>query len=260
MRFLLASLFALVCVSAQGQGGVWVELEDTLRGLAGSNAIDCGSVGIHENPTKASACALDAFRQRKPFYVVYRMQGIDSAVGRAVAGNAAGEVYVAEFDSFGTNWHSTTEETVTPNHHILYGRCKAPVELIESRTGRLNCAGVPEELNSDPGVCPVEPRYTPPPPSLWGHPGSLEAELIVGADGSVEKLSVTQSDFSPETTDAILASVREWRFEPGVKNGIRGRLRLKARLVSERASQTVLFPELSTMSTCPCASQTRVHC
>ena len=65
-------------------------IDKKLRSLSnrGKPALNCGLVGIWENPTIASDCALNAFTRRSPFYVRYNLQGIDSEVSAGLAGDA----------------------------------------------------------------------------------------------------------------------------------------------------------------------------
>jgi hypothetical protein len=107
----------------------------------GGAALNCGSVGIRQNPDSASDCALRALAHRSPFYVRYDLQGIDSEVSAGLAGDAAGNMYFVEYDSMGweTNGLSKGAE-VTDGKHIYMEPCPNPVTLRKTRTGRLTCA------------------------------------------------------------------------------------------------------------------------
>jgi hypothetical protein len=70
----------------------------TLASKGSSQAIDCRS---SPSPEAASECAFTALAGRKPFYIRYYWQGIDSFGFRGLAGAADGNVYEVDYDSMG---------------------------------------------------------------------------------------------------------------------------------------------------------------
>ena len=141
----LSSLICLIgCGTNKANFAHATSLIDTkllsLSGRGGS-ALNCGSVGIRQNPDSASDCALSAFAHRSPFYVRYNLQGIDSEVSAGLAGDAAGNVYFVEYDSMGWETDGLSKEAkVTDGKHIYMEPCSNPVTLRKTRTGRLTCA------------------------------------------------------------------------------------------------------------------------
>jgi hypothetical protein len=106
----------------------------------GGSSLNCGRVGIRQNPDRASDCALSAFAQKSPFYVRYDLQGIDSEVSAGLAGDAAGNVYFIEYDSMGWETDGLSKGAeVTDGKHIYVEPCPKPVTLRKTRTGRLTC-------------------------------------------------------------------------------------------------------------------------
>ena len=140
----LSSLICLVgCSPKKTNSAHATSLIDTkllsLSGRGGS-ALNCGSVGIRQNPGSASDCALSAFTHRSPFYVRYNLQGIDSEVSAGLAGDAGGDVYFVEFDSMGWETDGLPKGAeVTDGKHIYVEPCPNPVVLRKTRTGRLTC-------------------------------------------------------------------------------------------------------------------------
>lgn len=53
-------------------------LHKRLQKLAGTNAFDCGRATTDAENIQQSACALDRLNNKTPFFVQYRMQGIDA--------------------------------------------------------------------------------------------------------------------------------------------------------------------------------------
>ena len=68
------------------------------REFAGSAAVDCGS-GSTRDRVRLDSCVVAAFMARRGFVALLREQGIDSAVGHTIAGNASGVVQRFHFDS-----------------------------------------------------------------------------------------------------------------------------------------------------------------
>ena len=120
-----------------------VLIDKKLRSLSspGKPALNCGLVGIRENPTIASDCALNAFAHRSPFYVRYNLLGIDSEVSAGLAGDAQGNVHFVEYDSMGWETDGLAKGAeITDGKHIYTEPCPNPVALRKTRSGRLTCA------------------------------------------------------------------------------------------------------------------------
>ena len=82
-------------------------------------ALNCGSVGIRQNPESATDCALTAFAHKFPFYVRYDLQGIDSQVSAGLVGDAGENVGFVEYDSMGWETDGLTKGAeVTDGKHI----------------------------------------------------------------------------------------------------------------------------------------------
>jgi hypothetical protein len=111
-----------------------------LAGRGAVAALNCGRVGIWQKPDAASSCAFRAFADRKPFYVRYWLQGIDSSVSVGWAGDTSGDVYVVEYDSMGWSTNGLAKGAeLSDDNHIYIEPCPRPVKLRKTRTGRLTC-------------------------------------------------------------------------------------------------------------------------
>lgn len=110
--------------AAAAQTAVSAEVEQKLRKVAGSNATDCGQVRSMDaaEVKKASDCAMQEAKGKKPFLVSYAMPGL--TVG--VAGNSEGKLFSAQSEV--DNGHQT-EAKVEP----------CPAELRFAQSGRVTC-------------------------------------------------------------------------------------------------------------------------
>jgi hypothetical protein len=113
-------------------GDAW---EMQSRQLGGPRAAECGRVGIHADPTVASACGLNAFHQGKPFRVRYDLQGVDSNLSAGLVYTPEGKLYGLVFDGDpigrdGTSWSRQRTEKIL---------CPSPFHLYSNSNGRLNC-------------------------------------------------------------------------------------------------------------------------
>jgi hypothetical protein len=117
-------------------------LDRRLQSIAGPGAHNCGHVRVNENPTNATACALVAFKHRRPFYVRYDESGIDSEVADGIAGDSTGKVYSVGFDSMAINPGWMPAGTGMPDGlHTKVIPCSKPVRVRKSRHGKLICFG-----------------------------------------------------------------------------------------------------------------------
>jgi hypothetical protein len=111
-------------------------LDRFLRKLAGNEAIDCGQVSIDGPTLPASDCALKAFRAKKPFFVRYTLQGIDSFVGSGAAFDGDNG-FAADFTSNG--WSVEGEVEMRAATSVIGFRCPKPVRFWLTRSGRISC-------------------------------------------------------------------------------------------------------------------------
>ena len=72
-----------------------------LRRIAGWFSLDCGHVRHRENADRAIACADEALRTGRRFYVSFDYVGIDSHGATGLAANSKHEVYEAVTDELG---------------------------------------------------------------------------------------------------------------------------------------------------------------
>jgi hypothetical protein len=154
----LTVLWALVpCLLGKPIGGLPGELpsdllEQRMKELA-PDAVNCGRVGIRINPQKASNCAMDAFKSKKPFQVRYDLQGIDSSVAVGWVGSANGKVIAISFDGDPMGGGGTSASRQRVNEKA----CPQPVKLFISPQGRLNC--FPSDPNAKRDI--MSPTFQP---------------------------------------------------------------------------------------------------
>jgi hypothetical protein len=72
-----------------------------LHAIAGWFSIDCGRVRHRENADHAIACAQDALKSRRRFYVAFDYVGMDSQGVTGLARNSELEVYEVRTDDLG---------------------------------------------------------------------------------------------------------------------------------------------------------------
>jgi hypothetical protein len=72
-----------------------------LHAIAGWFSIDCGRVRHRENADHAIACAQDALKSRRRFYVAFDYVGVDSQGVTGLARNSEGEVFEVRTDDLG---------------------------------------------------------------------------------------------------------------------------------------------------------------
>jgi hypothetical protein len=115
-------------------------LRNRLKKLAGEAAIDCGSVGLMQEPETASACALKTHAYGKPFYVSYTWQGIDSRGAIGFAADANGNVFELDYDSAGWTSEGLPKNLqLSDQNHITTERCSKPVNLRKAGSGGVTC-------------------------------------------------------------------------------------------------------------------------
>ena len=81
------------------------QVEDKqLRRIAGWFSLDCGHVRYRENADGAIACAQDALKARRRFYVAFDYRGLDSHGTTGLAMNSDGAIYKVETDQLTGGW------------------------------------------------------------------------------------------------------------------------------------------------------------
>ncbi len=119
-------------------------INDRLRALAthgAGQAIDCRKAATNGKVEELSECAVRALSDRKPFYVRFYRQGIDSFGFHGFAGDADGNVSQVDYDSMG--WTRTVlpkETQLLDDNHIVVMPCPKPVTLTKTENGQLTCA------------------------------------------------------------------------------------------------------------------------
>ena len=96
-----------------------------LRRIAGWFSLDCGHVRHRENADRAIACANEALKTGRQFYVSFDYVGIDSHGATGLAANSKHEVYEAVTDELGSGslGHVGTTGTVRTTN---VSRCENP--------------------------------------------------------------------------------------------------------------------------------------
>jgi hypothetical protein len=112
----------------------------TLVSKGSSQAIDCRN---SPGPEAASDCVFTALAGRKPFYIRYYWQGIDSFGFRGLAGDTDGNVYVVDYDSMGWMNPAPDGAQLLDNNHTFVVPCPKPVSLVKNRDGSVTCYGPP---------------------------------------------------------------------------------------------------------------------
>jgi hypothetical protein len=98
------------------------------------------SWGDGKKSDAATDCVLRTHADKKPFYVSYVVQGIDTQGAIGFAGDAAGNVYALEYDSEG--WPSKglrKNLQLSDGNHITIEKCSKPVNLRKASNGRVTC-------------------------------------------------------------------------------------------------------------------------
>jgi len=134
---LLMSVLAFLMSNWAGAGNSSSDaMEKGSRDLAGPQAIDCGRVGINQNPKAATDCALSAFNARKPFHVRYDFKNIDSSVAAGLIRTPDGKLYGMYFDSAGLRESGSSNERL---RSFITTACPRPAHVWVTKNGHLNC-------------------------------------------------------------------------------------------------------------------------
>jgi hypothetical protein len=115
--------------------------ESRFQKIAGSAAINCGRVGINKDRTRATACAMRAYRRHKAFYVIYDEQGVDAFVSTGFAWNGKNKdvPYFVEYDSMGLSTDARVGTTQPDGSHTVVTRCSQPVRVFVNDEGEQEC-------------------------------------------------------------------------------------------------------------------------
>jgi len=121
-------------------------LLNRLKKLAGDGALDCGMVGNFETPDGASNCALKAREGKRPFFVRYSVQGIDTEQVLGFAGAADGAVFSVWYfgEGYTTGVKLSQKERarnmkLTDDGRISIEECSKPVNFRKANDGRVTC-------------------------------------------------------------------------------------------------------------------------
>lgn len=79
----------------------WRTERQELTKIAGRNAEDCGYIRFGKDPKQANRCALESLAQKKPFYVAYDVQGMDSHLIIGLALDKTPQFFTVKYDSMG---------------------------------------------------------------------------------------------------------------------------------------------------------------
>jgi hypothetical protein len=111
-----------------------------LRKIAGWFSLDCGHVRYRENADRAIACAQDALRARRRFYIAFDFRGIDSHGTTGLAATSEGAVYQVVTEQLTGGWGGYVRNDGRVHKPIIVLCQKAPFERTEYPANRfLSC-------------------------------------------------------------------------------------------------------------------------
>jgi hypothetical protein len=96
--------------------------------LSGINSVNCGRVKIGGPASVATRCALQANAERKPFRVIYDLQGVDSWVAGGIVRTRDGRLLSLIYDGLSL-----------PFQRIDVKPCPQPCHLYVNSERRINC-------------------------------------------------------------------------------------------------------------------------
>lgn len=115
-------------------------MDQRLRAIAGSGAIDCGNVPVDGNPARATSCAMKAYRRHKAFYVRYEARGVDAQLIDGLASNSKSDAYAVIFDSLGVSGSDQAQDATRPDgDYTIVMQCPKPTKIREAKNGKLTC-------------------------------------------------------------------------------------------------------------------------
>ena len=92
----------LFCFSACAEDSRVVSarlVKDELTRLSGASATNCGLIPLGLPTKQGWACALDADKSRRPFWLAFQEPGVDSVMWLAIGRDAYGSPFVLSYDS-----------------------------------------------------------------------------------------------------------------------------------------------------------------
>jgi len=136
-----------IVMKLESSGSLSVEesrqyLRSELLNLAGASAHSCGQVQSHKpappDLRSEETCIQRSIKAGFSFWVYYERPGVDSVVLRGFAGNARGQVFQVDFDSYG---FASEGLGGRPNNKALTAtaECSLPIRIQKSGTGDLEC-------------------------------------------------------------------------------------------------------------------------
>jgi len=128
-------LVALACNAPPFWGPSLAEYLAETQSAAGSNALACGVVSLHEPSATAVSCANEALSGGRPFWVAFQVMGIDSTIYRALAGSSDGRYEQLNWDSdiYGGS-------TLVPRRTIWRRECLDPVVRVVNWESPISCS------------------------------------------------------------------------------------------------------------------------
>jgi len=90
------------------------QLVSWVKEMAGAEARNCGDLQLQDDQKGARACVREALSEHKPFFIVFDMQGIDSALSVGIALMPDGTAHQLFWDSDitgGSEFHSSISRT-----------------------------------------------------------------------------------------------------------------------------------------------------
>ena len=162
--------------SDSGDGLIAGKLK-SLSSSKGGHTIDCGTSSLNRPDDHLSVCAEAAFRDRKPFYILYTAPSGFFEFAYGLAGDAVGNVYEVQYDSRGLlHLGSGKRSQVFDANRIRVTTCMKPVSLGNTQGGLLGCVAPVNEQESklaarqkliDATVC-----------TILGHPSAFNNKMV----------------------------------------------------------------------------------
>ena len=104
-----------------------VEQKELLK-IAGWFSLDCGHVRHREDADRAIACARDALKAGRCFYVAFDYRGLDSHGTTGIAANSDGAIYEVVTDQLSGGWAGYVFNDRRVSAPTVISCKKAPVE------------------------------------------------------------------------------------------------------------------------------------
>ena len=131
------SASGLADATGDAQGEPPCAIEARVAAKAGSGALDCGVVADTSAPDTAYACMVKAHKSGEPFSVVFLQQGMDSKLALGFARDAAGALWLFNYDSCAMGCGDG-------HPAIVQGRCVGAIVMQVAGDEALGCASIAE--------------------------------------------------------------------------------------------------------------------